>query len=472
MILTLICILAVDFPIFPRRMAKTETYGISLMDIGIGLFIICSGITSTYCRAHDRVCSCVECSASTPLEQVPNRRSNSTKTSWGLNGTKVAAKYLSLLCSWVGIGGVDLRHIVQRVIVLMLGIGRYLILTALNYHVHVSEYGAHWNFFVSLFAVWSVADIVNYCGCRFFPSVYYNNAYKSVVCLFALFCYQCLLLTSYAVDSDASSGTLSRGGTNVTLLSFADYILSDDFDRHVASVVDANKEGIYSLFGYLTLYWCSEIYSRHCVFAPYNRVNVIVSDLCESMNGKRHGDKEEMQPSEIHVRIRTIFIDVLKTHVWIIAAVLGLWYVSDQFIQPCSRRLCNLSYILCVFFFFVVLTTANLVFEGIVILPARGLISSTLAKDIVDIEVLVSHIHLSTGKYTVLQHIVETNSVLVLNMFNKYQLYCFLCGNLLTGFVNLSIDTIHTTSPTAVCILLIYSACNVCFVYFVDSFFK
>lgn len=47
---TAVAILAVDFTIFPRRFAKTETYGTGLMDTGVGLFVVVNAVVSPEAR--------------------------------------------------------------------------------------------------------------------------------------------------------------------------------------------------------------------------------------------------------------------------------------------------------------------------------------------------------------------------------------------------------------------------------------
>ena len=109
---TAIAILAVDFTIFPRRLAKAETYGSGLMDVGVGVFMMAHGVTA------------------------PESRCQSNKTS-------SPRSYLKLLL-------VTCRHILP---LLVIGLLRLMAVKTTDYQEHVTEYGVHWNFFFTIAAV-------------------------------------------------------------------------------------------------------------------------------------------------------------------------------------------------------------------------------------------------------------------------------------------------------------------------------
>ncbi|KAH9826312.1 gpi-anchored wall transfer protein 1 [Teratosphaeria destructans] len=109
MIITCTSILAVDFPVFPRRFAKTEAFGTSLMDLGVGSFVFAAGIA-----------------AARP---------------------ELKARAQNLDSSFVERMKAALRPSLP---LLALGFVRMWSVKGLDYAEHVSEYGVHWNFFFTL----------------------------------------------------------------------------------------------------------------------------------------------------------------------------------------------------------------------------------------------------------------------------------------------------------------------------------
>jgi phosphatidylinositol glycan class W len=115
---TCLCILAVDFKIFPRRYAKAETYGSGIMDLGVGSFVVANALVSRQAR-------------------------NITSMSF-----RAALSSVSPL--------------------VFLGFARIISTSGVDYQVHVGEYGVHWNFFFTLAAVSILTSIVRihpkHCG--------------------------------------------------------------------------------------------------------------------------------------------------------------------------------------------------------------------------------------------------------------------------------------------------------------------
>jgi phosphatidylinositol glycan class W len=112
MYLTFVAILAVDFHVFPRRFAKTETVGYGLMDLGAGSFVVAAGLVSPRAR---------------------------------------------------GSGPILSRNAFLRMIpLLVIGMIRLLTTKGLEYQEHVSEYGVHWNFFFTLAMLSPLSALVPY----------------------------------------------------------------------------------------------------------------------------------------------------------------------------------------------------------------------------------------------------------------------------------------------------------------------
>lgn len=112
---TAIAILAVDFTIYPRRLAKAETYGSGMMDIGVGVFLMAHGLTAP---------------------EVRDSRITDTRR-----------KGLGYLVRLIGV------TLWQVLPLLVLGFVRLLSVKATDYQEHVTEYGVHWNFFFTIAAV-------------------------------------------------------------------------------------------------------------------------------------------------------------------------------------------------------------------------------------------------------------------------------------------------------------------------------
>ncbi|KAF7329250.1 GPI-anchored wall transfer protein [Mycena kentingensis (nom. inval.)] len=108
MLMTVLGILAVDFTVFPRALAKCEEYGVSLMDLGVGSFVFSGGVVSAI-----------------PL--LKNRH---------YLHAPMLGKFVSVL--W------------KSAPIVMLGLVRVLLVKGTEYPEHETEYGTHWNFFLTL----------------------------------------------------------------------------------------------------------------------------------------------------------------------------------------------------------------------------------------------------------------------------------------------------------------------------------
>lgn len=379
-LITCLAILAVDFKVFPRRFAKTETFGIGLMDMGVGTFIVASAVTSGYARG-----------------QVPIRR----------------------LCP------IQMRTW-RRVFVLLLGVGRLVVIKLIGYPEHVSEYGVHWNFFITQYAVWLLADVVHRCVPRLVIPW---------VAILTLLAYQLALIVTPLTD----------------------YIIAAPRN----TIFSANREGVFSLLGLLPLHLLSEAAAFHIFFrgaelpgkagvrGKDSSVELLESEVQDGGQGAEAAEGPEVSsaygsdrdqshcgqvsPTVLSPGFRVLQLRPIRRILLQLATcslVLLVAWIAATTVQQTSRRLANMAFV------FLTLTLSSLLILAMVLADILGGISV---------------------------------KVRTLESLNAGQLPAFLFANLLTGLVNLSMRTLYVAPAPALFVLITYSAAVVAMAWALDS---
>lgn len=357
-LLTAVSILAVDFPLFPRRYAKTETYGTGVMDFGVGGYIFANALVSPEVRQHCGV-----------LQKK---------------------------------GGALTKQIISVWPLAFLGVCRFISMKAVDYHEHMSEYGVHWNFFFTLAVVRIGASLV----LTIFP------VYKSwIVAVFIAVVYQLTLETTTLKKFilNGSDGT----GTRVGFL-------------------NANREGIFSVFGYLAIYMAGVQVGLYVL-----KKRTMISDWVKAI-------------WSILVTSFTLFI---------------IFHILQIYIEATSRRMANLPFIVwvvaqCLAFL------STILFADLVLVFAKHLVNeSTVPCTWNFSDALHKNKKTDESGFSSSTKDLNQPDLCLLNAINRNQLLFFLLANVMTGLVNMLIDTIHSSSSFSLSVLLLYMFCNCLVMY-------
>ncbi|KAI6128862.1 GWT1-domain-containing protein [Pisolithus croceorrhizus] len=361
MLMTVLSILAVDFQVFPRALAKCETYGVSLMDLGVGSFVFSQGIISAI-----------------PLLKDPSR----------------LRKPL----------GYKLFDTLKKVApVAILGLIRLMAVKGTDYPEHVTEYGVHWNFFVTL----------------------------SLLPLLEVFTHRVIFHMPVALLG------LWIGVVQQCLLSFAglgDILLN----APRSNVVFANKEGLISLLGYFSIHIMG--LSVGTIILPprpsFFRKQIVLPD------DDRSTSLDLVAPRQTTKTVAELF------------SYAFVWWGLFAFVRlklDVSRRMVNLPYVLWLSAFNTSFILGYCLLDFF-FFPAR----ISRVKDSSD----------PAGKRLILEECsAGSRAPLLLEAINKNSLVIFLIANVATGLINLSVKTMYASDGKALLILGGYAYCLCAFAW-------
>jgi len=371
------CILAVDFRIFPRKFAKTEVFGYSLMDTGVGLFILANALVA------------------------PETRDFSSHRQAGFRQTLMK----------------NMKNCFRScVFLLVLGLGRFVAVEYSGYQKHVTEYGIHWNFFITLAVVKLFSSMIT-------STV--NSRYSLLSGIWILGMHEYIMSTK-----GLKQWVLGNGPR-------------DDF-------VSANREGLISVPGYVGLYFVGIAVGRLIHSTYQNSRTKLNTNVSLKLFGL------EFEASYNESMLLCIKLSLISAQ-----ACIAMLFCDSYF--KVSRRLANAGYCMWI----LTLTTALLTL----------LLLSEVILDIINYAVgetyneskmkkLRKNLRLNLKKYMDNEkeenkECVITRSLEIFEAVNYNGLFFFLFSNVTTGLVNMLVYTLYTERLASLLILIIYMALSV-----------
>ncbi|KAF9278195.1 Glucosaminyl phosphatidylinositol (GlcN-PI) nositol acylation protein [Mortierella antarctica] len=352
MILTCIAILAVDFPIFPRRFGKVEVYGTSLMDLGVGSFVFSSGVVSA--RGY------------------------------------LKKETLPFMKQMV----IALRTSIP---LLVLGLGRYISTKGVDYQEHVTEYGMHWNFFFTL---------------GFLP----------------------IFVTFFRSLAEHIRFSILGSMVAVVYQYFLTYGGLEVYIQHAprVDIISMNKEGIFSFAGYLAIFLVGVDVGLY----------VLPNDPYFFM--RRKSNKKKAKKGKLAMILLSLCF------------LLCLGFTTSYGILriPVSRQMANLSY----FFWVITFNTGYILCFLLAEITLTKNEPSALAIARAQAKANLSTSGSKTQRPAATVLLPPLACPPLLEAVNRNGLAVFLVANVLTGLVNMTVQTLYTPDMKALGILVAYMA--------------
>ena len=385
MIITCVSILAVDFPVFPRRFAKTEAFGTSLMDLGVGSFVFGAGVVAARAQLKEEYSQ-----AKSFVQRI-----------------KTAMRHSAPLFA--------------------LGFIRLWTVKGLDYAEHVSEYGVHWNFFFTLALLPPFIAILQ-------PVLQWVPSYGAFAGLIAV-CYECVLFFTPDLKAWLILGARVKG----------DWL-------------SQNREGVFSFVGYLAIFIAGmgigtcilprdaeseEAWKPGMPGKPKAAMKDVLDEDGDWLATVLGSEEEKAKATQTVDEPPQLRPEIPQTAFWLLVKWTVLWSVFTLWMMKLdhgpqlfvSRRMANLAYVCWVCSFN---CAQLLLFCGIEKLMFPSLYD---AKD----------------QQTERQRAQRATSR-VMQAFNRNGLALFLLANLLTGFINMTMPTLHMSDTGAMVTLVSYIA--------------